>query len=118
MSRRARIIVLDDEPNIVEVIITRLEAAGFYVQGFNKPQKALDALKQEYFSVMLTDLKMPDMDGMQVMAEAKLIDEDIEVIIFTAYGSIEGAVNAIKEGAYDYLVKPFEEKQSGVICKR
>lgn len=111
MSRSARIIVLDDEPNIVEVIITRLEAAGFYVQGFYEPQKALDALKQEHFSVMLTDLKMPDMDGMQVMAEAKRIDEDIEVIIFTAYGSIEGAVNAIKEGAYDYIVKPFESME-------
>jgi DNA-binding NtrC family response regulator len=51
---------------------------------------------------------MPDMDGMEVLKEAKKIDPDIEVIIFTAYGSIEGAVQAIKEGAHDYLVKPFE----------
>jgi DNA-binding NtrC family response regulator len=58
--------------------------------------------------VLLTDLKMPDMDGMEVLRCAKQIDPDIEVILFTAYGSIEGAVEAMKQGAHDYLVKPFE----------
>ncbi len=108
MSREPRILVLDDEPNIVEVLITRLEASGFAVQGAVKPETALAALRKDDFSVLLTDLKMPEMDGMTVLKEAKKIDPDLEVIIFTAYGSIEGAVNAIKEGAYDFIVKPFE----------
>ncbi|MEN6447460.1 MAG: sigma-54 dependent transcriptional regulator [Syntrophaceae bacterium] len=108
MTKRHKIIILDDEPDIVEVLVTRLEIMGFPVVGFTRAGKALEALRKDDFSVMITDLKMPDMDGMEVLKEAKIINPDIEVIIFTAYGSIEGAVNAIKEGAHDYLVKPFE----------
>jgi len=108
MNPRHKIIILDDEPDIVEVLVARLEAMGFYAVGYTKANKALDALRKDNFSVLITDLKMPDMDGMEVLKEAKKIDPDIEVIIFTAYGSIEGAVQAIKEGAHDYLVKPFE----------
>ncbi|MEN6475179.1 MAG: sigma-54 dependent transcriptional regulator [Syntrophaceae bacterium] len=102
------ILVLDDEPNIVEVIITRLEALGYPVKGFSKPDQALDVLRGSAFSVLLTDLKMPEKDGMAVLKEAKRIDPDIEVIIFTAYGSIAGAVEAMQAGAYDYILKPFE----------
>jgi len=108
MSSRHKILILDDEPDIVEVMVTRLEAMGFPAVGYTKASKALAELRKEIFSVLITDLKMPEMDGMEVLKEAKKIDPDIEVIIFTAYGSIEGAVQAIKEGAHDYLVKPFE----------
>jgi DNA-binding NtrC family response regulator len=108
MTRKAKIIVLDDEPNIVEVILARLEALGFSARGFTAAAHALSALKADNFHVLLTDLKMPDMDGMDVLKSARQIDPDIEVIIFTAYGSIEGAVEAMKQGAHDYLVKPFE----------
>jgi DNA-binding NtrC family response regulator len=108
MSKVPKIIVLDDEPNIVEVIITRLETMGFAAKGFTKADLALDALRGDDYSVLISDLKMPDMDGMEVLRRAKQIDHDVEVIIFTAYGSIEGAVQAMKQGAHDYLVKPFE----------
>jgi DNA-binding NtrC family response regulator len=108
MSKVPKIIVLDDEPNIVEVIITRLETMGFAAKGFTKADLALDALRGDDYSVLISDLKMPDMDGMEVLRRAKQIDPDVEVIIFTAYGSIEGAVQAMKQGAHDYLVKPFE----------
>lgn len=108
MNTRHKIIILDDEPDIVEVMVTRLEIVGFPVIGHTRAAKALEALKKDDYSVLITDLKMPDMDGMEVLKEAKKINPDIEVIIFTAYGSIEGAVEAIKEGAHDYLVKPFE----------
>jgi DNA-binding NtrC family response regulator len=108
MIRKAKIIVLDDEPNIVEVILARLDALGFCARGFTAAAQALDALKSDSFHVLLTDLKMPDMDGMEVLKQARQIDPDIEVILFTAYGSIEGAVEAMKQGAHDYLVKPFE----------
>ncbi|MDT8272703.1 MAG: response regulator, partial [Desulfomonilia bacterium] len=108
MRSKHRILVLDDEPNIVEVLITRLEALGFPVQGCTSAQKALDILRKEEFSLLITDMKMPDMDGMEVLRKVKKIDPDLEVIILTAYGSIEGAVRAIQQGAHDYLVKPFE----------
>jgi len=108
MNTRHRIIILDDEPDIVEVMVTRLELVGFPVVGHTRAAKALEALKKDDYSVLITDLKMPDMDGMEVLKEAKKINPDVEVIIFTAFGSIEGAVEAIKEGAHDYLVKPFE----------
>ena len=108
MNPQHKVLIIDDEPDIVEVMVARLEAMGFYAVGQTRAPKALDVLRKEDFSVLITDLKMPDMDGMEVLSEAKKIDPDIEVIIFTAYGSIEGAVQAIKEGAHDYLVKPFE----------
>jgi DNA-binding NtrC family response regulator len=108
MTRNASIIILDDEPNIVEVILARLEVMGFNAKGFTRAESALETLRKEECSVLLTDLKMPDMDGMEVLKRAKGIDPDVEVIIFTAYGSIEGAVEAMKRGAHDYLVKPFE----------
>jgi DNA-binding NtrC family response regulator len=108
MNTRHKILILDDEPSIVEVIVTRLEAIGFPVVGHTRVSMALEALRKDDFSILITDLKMPDMDGMEVLKEAKKINPDLEVIIFTAYGSIEGAVKAIKEGAHDYLVKPFE----------
>ena len=108
MNPKHKILIIDDEPDIVEVLVARLEAMGFHAVGYTKAGKALDELKKDNFSVLITDLKMPEMDGMDVLKEAKKIDPDIEVIIFTANGSIEGAVQAIKEGAHDYLVKPFE----------
>jgi DNA-binding NtrC family response regulator len=101
------IIILDDEPNIVEVLITRLETKGYNVMGFTKPDKALDAIKNGNACVLLTDLKMPEKDGIAVLNEAKELDPDIEVIILTAYGTISGAVEAMKKGAYDYILKPF-----------
>lgn len=108
MTRKANIFILDDEPNIVEVILARLDVMGFSAKGFTKAALALEALRDEECGVLLTDLKMPDMDGMEVLKRAKQIDPDVEVILFTAYGSIEGAVEAMKHGAHDYLVKPFE----------
>jgi DNA-binding NtrC family response regulator len=108
MNTKHRVIILDDEPDIVEVMVTRLEIMGFPVVGHTRAAKALEALKKDDYSILITDLKMPDMDGMEVLKEAKQLNPDLEVIVFTAYGSIEGAVQAIKEGAHDYLVKPFE----------
>ncbi|MGC9323848.1 MAG: sigma-54-dependent transcriptional regulator [Desulfomonilia bacterium] len=108
MSSKHKILVLDDEPTIVEVLMTRLEAIGYRVKGCTSADRALDSVRKEDFSLLITDMKMPDMDGLEVLKEVKRIDPDIEVIIFTAYGSIEGAVQAMKQGAHDYLVKPFE----------
>ena len=108
MTVRHKVMVLDDEQAIVDVMVARLDALGYAAAGFTKAAKALEALRSEEYSVLITDLKMPDKDGMEVLADAKRIDPDVEVIIFTAYGSIEGAVEAIKQGAHDYLVKPFE----------
>jgi DNA-binding NtrC family response regulator len=101
------IIILDDEPNIVEVLITRLETRGYNVMGFTKPDQALEAIKDGNACVLLTDMKMPEKDGIAVLNEAKELDPDIEVIILTAYGTISGAVEAMKKGAYDYILKPF-----------
>jgi DNA-binding NtrC family response regulator len=104
---KPEIIILDDEPNIVEVLLTRLEAKGYNVSGFVKPSQALEAVKRKNAGVILTDLKMPEKDGLSILTEAKELNPDIEVIIFTAYGTISGAVEAMRQGAYDYILKPF-----------
>jgi DNA-binding NtrC family response regulator len=77
MTQKHKILIIDDEPDIVEVLVARLEAMGFYAVGYTKARKALDELKKDTFSVLITDLKMPEMDGMEVLKEAKKIDPDI-----------------------------------------
>ncbi|HVN70711.1 MAG TPA: response regulator, partial [Desulfomonilia bacterium] len=67
MSPKHKILILDDEPDIVEVLVARLDAMGFPAVGYTKANKALDALRKDNFSVLITDLKMPDMDGMEVL---------------------------------------------------
>ena len=79
---------------------------------------ALEKIRQVPFQVVLLDLKMPGMDGIQVLTELKKEFPDIEVIIMTAYGSVNTAVEAIKAGAYDYIVKPFDPEEVALLIKK
>jgi NtrC-family two-component system response regulator AlgB len=105
---KARVMLVDDEPNILKTVSICLEATGFSVHGFLNPLQALDALKEESYDVGFFDLKMEPMDGIRLMDEARQLAPEMTIVIMTAHGSIDSAVEAIKRGAYDYLQKPFE----------
>ena len=105
---KASILLVDDEPNIVKTVRICLEAAGYEITSFQNPLQALDALREHSFDIAFYDLKMQPIDGLELLRQTRQISADTTVIIMTAHGSIDTAVEAIKQGAFDYLQKPFE----------
>lgn len=108
---RARILVVDDDKNVVQVVRTRLQSENYDVDvAFSGP----DALKRwqgNQYDVMITDMKMPEMDGVELMKEVRALNGNVQTIILTAYGSIDNAVSAVKDGAFDYVTKPFDSRE-------
>ena len=105
------ILVIDDDPSILAVIQTRLEANGYGVETRQDPLKALESLREREFDVIVTDVRMPQIDGMELLRRAHRVRWNIPVILLTAYGTIPNAVEAMKQGAFQYLTKPFQGKQ-------
>ncbi len=103
-----RILVVDDEEIQRVTIQDDLRDMGYDVTALAAPLPSLELLRKEKYDVVLTDLKMPGMNGIEFLKEIKKIDENIEVLIMTAYATVKTAVDAIRCGAYDYLTKPFE----------
>ena len=102
----AKILVVDDEPSILTLLQEALSQWGYQVTCASTAQEALVALRAGLFDAALTDIRMPDMSGLDLLREIKKQDDSIEVIVMTGYPTITSAVEALKEGAYDYLSKP------------
>ena len=107
----SHIVVLDDEPNYVLILDALLSEEGYTVTGLNDPETALTYLEESECDVVITDMKMPKLSGQEVLEHVKKNYPHIPVLIMTAYGSIEGAVEAMKIGAFDYISKPFSNEE-------
>jgi DNA-binding NtrC family response regulator len=105
------VFVVEDDRHQREIIKTILSKEGFYVETADTGKKAIEMLKNSSFDVILTDLRLPDIDGTEVLKEVKALNLSSHVIIITAYGSIPSAIEATKLGAFYYLEKPFEKDQ-------
>jgi DNA-binding NtrC family response regulator len=105
------ILVVDDDTNLLEVIRTRLEANGHDVQTKSDPLEALECVKGKGFDVVVSDIRMEPIDGMEFLRRVRRLRWDVPVIMLTAYGTIPGAVEAMRLGAFDYLTKPFDGKK-------
>jgi two-component system, NtrC family, response regulator GlrR len=103
-----KILVVDDDRNLVALLQMRLEAAGYEVVAAFDEQEAVDYVKEQLVDLSIVDLQLVRKDGIRVMEDLHLIIPDMPVIILTAHGSIESAVEAMKRGAYGYVTKPFE----------
>jgi NtrC-family two-component system response regulator AlgB len=103
-----KVLVVDDEPNILKTMGVCFNSIGYQTQLFSKPQEALAVLHKESFDLAFVDLKMAPIDGMEVLGEIKKFSPETTVIIITAHGSIDSAIEAVKRGAYHYLQKPFD----------
>ena len=105
--KSATVLLVDDEDELRRSTAQSLDLAGFSVREFSGAERALDFITQGFNGVVVTDIRMPGMDGMTLMARIRDIDPDIPVILATGHGDVQLAVRAMREGAYDFVEKPF-----------
>jgi two-component system NtrC family response regulator len=113
-----RIAVLDDEARLVAILEMVLRRGGYEVEGFSAPDSALAALGARRFDLLLTDLKMPGLDGLGVLERVRAADADIPVVVMTAHATIATAVAALRLGAFDYVEKPFDNDALLAVVSR
>ena len=118
MTAETRILVVDDELNIREALVTLLQKKHYQVRGAGTAEEALEHLETVPSDLVLTDLKMPGMGGMEFLRRLKRQWPDTEVLVMTAFGSIETAVEAIRCGAYDYITKPIDRERFAVVVEK
>jgi DNA-binding NtrC family response regulator len=115
---KARLAILDDECRMVDIIGMVLRRVGYEVETFVEPEPALAALEKQSFDLLLTDLKMPEMDGVEVLRRARTIDPRLPVILITAHATVATAIEAMRSGAFDYVEKPFDNTELKSIVGR
>ncbi|MGD0885964.1 MAG: sigma-54 dependent transcriptional regulator [Thermodesulfovibrionales bacterium] len=103
-----QILIAEDEEITLKHLVHTLKQEGYDVVGTNNGRQAVDQMVRNRFDILITDIKMPEMNGMELLEKAKEKDPEIEVLIITGFGSIGSAVEAMKKGAYEYITKPFD----------
>ena len=109
--QKSKILVVDDDINLLDLIHMRLETSGYNVVAANHENVAKEVAIQEVFDVAVVDLQLVKQDGLSLMEELHDIHPDLSVIIMTAHGSRETKVEAMKRGAFNYMVKPFDSRE-------
>jgi len=106
-----KILIVDDEPDMLKLLTMIIrEKTPYEVITTNNPLEAFEFAKKGGFDLVIADLKMPGLDGMELLDALKRIDEDIPVVIITAYGTVESAAEAIQKGGFDFITKPFRKE--------
>lgn len=103
-----KILILDDEAGVRQFLTLALEKDGYEVKALASPVEGVELIKKERYDLAIVDLKMPEMDGISALKKMKHISPDLSVIMITAFATIESAIEAMKEGAFDYVIKPFK----------
>ncbi len=103
-----RIIIIDDEKRMCDSLSALLIGDGYEVDAFQNSTEAAEAIKKRRVDLVITDIKMPALDGLEILKRVKAVDDGIPVILMTGYGSLDTAIEAVASGAYDYLLKPVE----------
>ena len=115
---RAKILVVDDEKNVLLTSVAILQAEGYEVDGAADGQSALDAIRSTQYDLVLTDLKMPGVDGLKVLEEVRTRSPQTVTVMMTGYGSVATALEALQHGAYEYLLKPAEVEDLKAAVRR
>jgi DNA-binding NtrC family response regulator len=107
-----KILIVDDEPDMLKLLSMIIrEKTPYEITTTNNPLEALDLAKKGSFDLVIADLKMPGLDGIELLDAIKKVDEDIPFIIITAYATVEAASEAIQKGGFDFITKPFRKEQ-------
>ncbi len=114
----ARILIVEDDRNTLSGLLEILQEEGYEVKGVDSGKKALRTLEREQFDILLTDLRMPDLDGVQLYEQSRATHPEMKTIVMTAYSSVKEAVDATKRGVYEYLTKPLNLDELFVIIKK
>jgi len=117
-KERTRILIVDDEEIVRESLSAWLEKDGYTLATAPDGETALERIRKERWSILLVDLKMPGIDGLQVLEEARKLQPEAAAVIMTAYATVDSAVSAMKIGAYDYLVKPFDPEELSLMIQK
>jgi DNA-binding NtrC family response regulator len=112
-----KILVVDDNRELREILEEYLRGEGDYVDGANNGKEALERYRDNYYDLIITDLNMPELAGMELIKTVQQENEITEFVIITGYASMDSAVEAIKIGAFDYIVKPFRMEELKVVVK-
>jgi DNA-binding NtrC family response regulator len=115
---KARIAVLDDEQRMVDIIAMVLRREGYEVRTFTRPGEALAELEARPCDLLLTDLKLPELSGVEVLQRARELDPELPVILITAHASVATAIEAMRAGAFDYVEKPFDNTELKTLVRR
>ncbi|HEX4340358.1 MAG TPA: sigma-54 dependent transcriptional regulator [Polyangiaceae bacterium] len=118
LPEREQILVVDDEPNLRRVLSAQLARDGYDVHTAEDGEQALGILAEHHIDLVITDLRMPKVDGMELLRRALAMDPELPVVMITAHGTVDNAVEALKTGAFDYITKPFDQSEVRVIVKK
>ena len=108
MAKKISILIVDDEESVRDSLYNWFLEDGFRVAYAENASKALTILESDQFDIILADIKMPGMDGLEMLRRIKALKPDSIVIVMTAFATVDTAVKALKDGAYDYVTKPFD----------
>ena len=114
----AKILVVDDDAVARELLAEALKKEGYEVEAFSNGADAIERGRGQRVDLVLTDIRMGTVDGLTVLREFKRFSPDTSIVLLTAFGSLEGAIEAIKQGAYDYLAKPFKKEEIKLVVQR
>ncbi|PTX94584.1 sigma-54 dependent transcriptional regulator [Opitutus sp. ER46] len=117
-NARFRLLVVDDERGLCAGVQEALRREGYLVDGANDARTALELLGAHSYQVVLTDVRMPEMSGLQLLQQARQAHADTQFIVMTAYGTVENAVEAMKAGAYDYVTKPLDMQRLRLLVAK
>ncbi|MBI3086075.1 MAG: sigma-54-dependent Fis family transcriptional regulator [candidate division NC10 bacterium] len=117
-EQRYKVLVVEDDPEMLALVCEHLESEGYTAVGMGRGAEAIARVRADEFDVVLTDLRMPDVDGLEVLRAAREAQRDVPVILVTAFGSIETAIQAIRQGAYDYVTKPFALEEISLLVRK
>ncbi len=111
LPEKKQVLIVDDEPNLRKILSAQLSRDGYDVLTAEDGEQGLSLLREHHIDLVITDLKMPKVDGMTLLREALREDPDLPVVMITAHGTVDTAVEALKTGAFDYLTKPFDKDE-------
>ncbi len=117
-SKVPRVLVVDDEREMAEMVADGLSDRGYAAMAAASSEEALARLGEDAFDALVTDLRMPHVDGLALLAEARRVTPDLPVIVMTAYGAIDSAIESMRRGASHYLTKPFKLKELALFLDR